>query len=433
MSTDSHILGQYREKVLRWRSLLITFFLGQGVSQVLQLVSGFAIIHWLSKGQYATFALLLAIRGTSSVLMDLGFSGGLSALIGDRCHQPIVVGRYIAAARYYRNRLLTFGGIILLGVLLFASYRYEWGIGLGVLFWCVLIVSIFYDAIASFYTPIFYLQQRIRDLYLVHISTSCVRLSLLCLAYLTGVLSAPVAIIIGGIQSILSAMIYQRKTAADVKLPEDGDLIEPEKKEALQLTLPKVPGAIFYAFQGQVTIFIVSVVGQYSQIADLGALSRIGMLFMMPSALISVLIAPWFAKLAPNRLAVGYLVSGLLFSVFAVSLIVANALFPQVFLFILGSEYSELKTEVFLFSIFASLNVLSGLVFALNASRKWVYYWTGPTTILAYMLTLVFFVVSVDLTLISNIITMSIITATLTLCVNLVVSLVGFRRMRLTK
>ena len=433
MSTDSHILDQYREKVLRWRGLLIDFFIGQGASQVLQLVSGFAIIHWLSKDQYATFALLLAIRGTSAILMDLGFSGGLSALIGDRCHQPIVVGRYIAAARYYRNRLLTLGGIILLGVLLFASYRYDWGIGLGVLFWCVLLVSIFYDAVASFYTPIFYLQQRIRELYLVHISTSCVRLLLLCLAYLMNALSAPVAIAIGGIQSILSAIIYQRKTTGDVVLPEAGESIECEKKEALQLTLPKIPGAIFYAFQGQVTIFIVSIVGQYSQIADMGALSRIGMLFMMPSALISVLIAPWFAKLAPNRLALGYSVSGLLFSMFAVSLIVANGLFPQVFLFILGPEYGDLKDEVFLFSIFASLNVLSGLVYALNSSRKWVYYWTGPATILAYMLTLIFFVISVDLTSIDNIIIMSIITTALTLCVNLVVSLVGFRRMRLTK
>mgnify|MGYP000129433262 FL=1 len=433
MSTDSHILGEYREKIIRWRRLLVHFFIGQGAFQALQLVSGIAIIHWLSKEQYATYALLLAIRGTSTVLMDLGVSEGLSALIGDRCHQPAVVGRYVAAARYYRNRLLAVGGIILLGILLFASDHYGWGIGLGFIFWGLLFASIFFEAITLFYSPIFYLQQRVKDIYLVEIVTLSVRLLLLCLAYLLNFLSVPVAIAIGVVQAILSAIIYVRKTAADVKCPEPGESIESEKKEALHLTLPKIPGAIFYAFQGQVTIFIVSMVGQYSQIADMGALSRIGMLFMMPSALISVLITPWFAKLAPSRLALGYSVSGLLFFVFAISLIVANGLFPEVFLFILGPEYGDLESEVFLFSILASINLLAGLLYALNSSRKWVYYWSGPATILSYVLTLITFVAFVDLTSIGNIIIMSIITAILTFCVNLAVSLVGFSRIRVAQ
>jgi len=311
-----------------------------------------------------------------------------------------------------------------------ASNRYEWGISLGLLFWCLLLLSIFYDALASFYSPVFSLQQRIKEAYLVNIAISCVRLLLLFLAYLLNVLSAPVAIAIGVVQSILFATAYIRRTSRDVQNPEAGESIESEKKEALQLTLPKIPGAIFFAVQGQVTIFIVSIAGQYSQIADMGALSRIGMLFMMPSALISVLIVPWFAKLATNRLALAYSAAGLAFLVFSIFLITANGLFPEVFLFILGPEYSNLGHEVFLFSIFASVNLLSGLVYALNSSRKWIYYWTGPATILAYVSTLAFFVASVDLTSISNVIIMSIVTAVFTLSINFAVSLVGFSKAR---
>jgi hypothetical protein len=289
-------------------------------------------------------------------------------------------------------------------------------------------VSIFYDALASFYSPVFYLQQRIKEVYFVQLATSFLRILLLYVAYLLNFISAPVAIGIGGLQSVISALFYVRRTRDDVEYPAPEDSIDAEKKEALELTLPKIPGAVFYAVQGQVTIFIIGIFGQYNQIADMGALSRIAMIFTIPSALVSVLIAPWFAKLRATLLPRCYFTIFSIFSIFAFTLVTANAVYPKVFLYILGSDYGNLEREVFLFSILASLSLLSGLVYALNSSRKWVYYWTGPLTIMLYIITLIAFLAMVDMTSISNVIIMSIYTMALTLCVNLAVSAVGFKR-----
>lgn len=421
LKIDQHMLKH-------WAGLLTTFFIGQGASQVIRLLSGFLIIRWLTKEDYATFTLVLAIQGTMATLVELGFSGGLLALIGSRFQDAKISGRYVAAVQYYRSRLLIFGTVALVGVFYALSLRYEWSLWLTSLLWLSVVSCLCYQAKSSFYTPILELHQKVKVLYQIDVYTSLIRLVILAGAYLLNILSAPVALLVGSLQAFLAASTAKKNATPHVNMPEAGSDIEGEKKELLQLTLPKIAGAVFFAFQAQVTIYLAGIFGQYNQMADLGALSKIGMIFMIPSAFAGMLVVPWFAKQPTSKLLGSYLGANFVYLGFGLITIVLTWFMPGPFLLLLGPGYEGLSYELFLFAVSSALGLLSGLSYLMTSARKWVYYWTAPISIISYVLILVAFLAVADLSKVDQIIMLSICNSFVLVVLHQVVFWIGYRR-----
>ena len=417
-------------KLNRWIGLLVTFCVGQGAWQILRLFTGFLLIHWLTKDQYASYTLILAIKGSAAVLLDLGISSGLMALIARRCHEPKVVGRYIAVAKFFRDRLIAIGVFALLIAFYATASRFDWSMVFALQVWALVVLSIYFESRDSFYNPILSLQQRLKEKYTIRVFGLLMRFLMVVVLYFMGMLTVTTVLALAMLESLIAAAVVVRCTVKDVVFPEPTESLELEKKEALSLTLPKVPGVVFYALQGQVTIFIIGLVGEYNEIASLGALSKMGLLFMMPSAFTSALVIPWYSKLDAKHALRGFLVMMLLFSSFGGGLILLNLIFPQVFLFLLGDSYASLQHEIFLYSILSVFNLLAQLTYALTSTRKWVYYWTGPVTIVSYTTTLIGFLLFLDMSKLSSVIWFSIFTAFLTFLINQIVFLVGYRRSR---
>lgn len=386
------------------------------------------MIRWLSKEDYATFTLALAIQGTAAVLVELGFSSGLVALVGTRFKEPVTVGRYVSAVMFYRTKLLVVGALVLAAVFFLSGNHYGWDTSLIVVIWTAVVGSLIFEARSACYTPILELHQHVKEIYLIDLISSAGRFALIILAYVSGLLSAPVALLIGMFQVGLGSSLAKHWAKNLIKIPTSGTDITGEKKELLSLTLPKVVGAVFFAFQGQVTIFLIGIFGQYNQMADLGALSRIGMLFLMPTALVIVLLVPWFTKLTHQKIVKAY--AGLIgiYSIFGLCLILATKFFPNLFLFILGSGYASLEYEIYLFAISSTFGLLSGLCYHLTACRKWVFYWSGPAAVTAYIGLIICFVCFVDLSKISNVIILSIFNTAIMVLIYQIVFFVGYRR-----
>jgi O-antigen/teichoic acid export membrane protein len=92
-------------KFRRLTTLLLSFLAGQGSVQVLSLLSGFFLLRWLSVEAYAQYSVAFGFQSTLSMLIDLGFSGSIIALVGDRGSDKAVIGNYIRSAKRFRNRL----------------------------------------------------------------------------------------------------------------------------------------------------------------------------------------------------------------------------------------------------------------------------------------------------------------------------------------
>lgn len=396
----------------------------------MRLLSGILLVRWLAKDDYAMFTLALAIQGTTAVLVDLGISKGLVALIADRCDDSAVVGRYITAVKHYRNRLIGIGTVILFGVFWFAGNHFDWSVPLRLALWGMTVSNLWFDAQTSFYEPVYELKQRIKEIYAIEAFSALARFGILLGAWLVGVISAPIALLAGVVQSLLESVALRKGAKPFIQLPDRNETLEKEKKQTLDLSLPKVPGTVFYAFQGQVTVFLIGAFGAYSQIADLGALSKLSIILSTPIIFIHTLLVPWFSKLPQGRLVKSYCGVLALCLAFGSTLAVATWFFPQIFLYIIGDGYEGLELEVFLFGISAAVVMLADVSYSLTAVRKWVYYWTGPTSIASYIIVLMVFIFYIDLSSISNVIMLSIINSVILIILHQIVFIIGYSRMK---
>ncbi|HEX9152519.1 MAG TPA: polysaccharide biosynthesis protein, partial [Flavobacterium sp.] len=145
------------------------------------------------------------------------------------------------------------------------------------------------------------------------------------------------------------------------------------KKEILRTVRYILPGAIYYCFAGQVAIFLTSIAGTTTSVAQIGALGRINMIFGIVSVLFGILISPRFARLPENKkiLFTRFMQVELGLIAFCVCVISIIATFPEEVLWILGKSYLNLRAELILSIGGTCLILISGCSYVLFSSRGW--------------------------------------------------------------
>src|SRR5207253_7512693 len=125
----------------------------------------------------------------------------------------------------------------------------------------------------------------------------------------------------------------------------------PEDRRAIIGFVRKLAAnAVFYCFQGQITIFLISFFAhRVSAVAEVGALGRLAMIFAVLSNLLTNVFVPAFARCQDSR-KLRWLYAAIIGGVSAFSLLVlcGAEIFPDQFLFVLGSKYAHLHRELFL-------------------------------------------------------------------------------------
>jgi O-antigen/teichoic acid export membrane protein len=143
--------------------------------------------------------------------------------------------------------------------------------------------------------------------------------------------------------------------------------------EILALVKKIMPTSIYYCVSGQITIWLISIFGNTTSLAQLGALGRLGVILSVLSTIIITLIVPRFAKLAIKKeLLLKRFVQILgLIVVFLSIIIFIVYTFPNPILWLLGDTYKGLSFELLLSIIGSCIGLLSGIVFQLYSSRGW--------------------------------------------------------------
>ena len=400
---------------------------------MLQLITGFALIRWLTKDDYATLTLVMAIQGTAAVLVELGISQSLTALIGRKVGDAKVVGRYIAACRFYRDRLLILGGVILFVVFSAIAPRYGWTHGLWFWLWLSVILALVFQAWGAIYGPIFLLEQNLKTMYKINVSASVLRFVLIVGTYLLGFLTAPVVLMYGAVQACVSGWSSMRLTKSKVATPVAGEGLEAEKSEIRSLSLPRVPSSIFYAFQGQITVFLISIFGTTAGLAEIGALSRLAMLFVIFKRAGNMLIVPYFSKMNSEDV----LFKTVLFSagamVFFCIISVLAYLFPQPFLLILGDGYQHLSYEIFIILTSSALSLMSTVVFSICVARKYIYSWFSIVEVVPLIIVMAVGFSLIDLSNLTNVLYLGFAMAFTRLLAKTFILVVGLSREKRTK
>jgi hypothetical protein len=201
---------------------------------------------------------------------------------------------------------------------------------------------------------------------------AAVRLVLLVIAYFI-FLNAGVAVAATIVSVIAQYVLLRRWVRGDV------DLGAPVSREdqAVMLGIVKhqAPNAVFFCLQGQLTVWLISIFGRTQNIAEVGALGRLGMIFSVIGAVMTSIVLPAFARCQSHReLRIRYFQVCGAFLMFGLSLITAAAVFPDQFLWILGSKYAHLRNELRLMMILSCFSSLIGTMWSLNATKAWIKY-----------------------------------------------------------
>ncbi len=396
----------------------------QVLVQAIGFASGILLVRYLSTEEYAYFTIANTMQGTINVLADIGISIGLVSIGGRVWKDPHRFGQLIATAQRLRWKLGALATVIITPILYLmlarngASFPYSIALIVLLLFGLAVQLSLsVLEVVPRLHSDVSRIQK-------IDITGAIVRLILLVGCALL-FLNAALAILVGAAAFLLQYWLIRRyvATVIDIKAPPNPD----DHRAMIGFIKNQAANAIFFCLQGQITIFLVSFFGaRTSSVAEVGALGRLAMIFAVIGHLLTNIFVPAFARchsLPRMRLIYGGIVGAV--AGFSALVLVAAAILPEQFLFVLGKNYAHLHRELLLMVGGTVANVLVGTLWFMNASKAWIKgSWLYIPTTIATQIALIPFT---DFSSVTGILLFNLISTLPNLLVNIGLSVRGFR------
>lgn len=408
-SAPMNRLGHWRAAVLAKLRTIIALLVSQGITMAGNALFGFLCVRLLPISDYAKYVVVFGFLSTLGILMDAGFSYTLLPLVGNRIDDLELISDFVATLR--QLALWLFAVAVPVGIFVFPLIvrKQHWTWQTEATMIAIFLVGAWCARVAGNYGAVLIVRRDRAVWYRVQIASSFGTLALLCMFWAAHRLSAFTAILLGLAGIVFAATAYCFR--ARQLLGRSGTPSREKRKQIIHLAAPMIPTTVFYAFQGQISLFLIALFGYAQGIAGLGALARLSQIYALLGQMGPLLIEPYFAKLPKERLLRSYAlaVSGAVGGSFVIASLAY--FFPQVFLWVLGPKYAELHLEVFLMLTSSGISYIFGVIGTINNARKFVYWWNGIAIIIVTLTIQAFFLWKVDLSQLRAVLTMGIFTA----------------------
>jgi O-antigen/teichoic acid export membrane protein len=400
------------------------FAIVQAIVQIIGFLSGILLVRTLEQREYAYFTIANTMQGTINLLADIGISVGLVSIGGRVWQDRYRFGQLISTALSVRRKLGGVAIIIVTPVLYFLLVKN----GASFFYTAVLVIVVFAGLLIQLSLGVLDVVPRLRSdiarIQSIDLTGAIARL-LVLVTLMYFFLNAGVAVAVATATLLLQYAMLRKYVAGVI------DLDAPEKAEdraAMFGFIRKLAAnAVFYCLQGQITVFLISFFARRtSSVAEVGALGRLAMIFAVLSNLLTNVFVPAFARCQSAR-KLRWLYAAIIGGVGAFSLLVlcGAEIFPDQFLFVLGSKYAHLQRELLLMVGGAILSALTGTFWALNASKAWVAgSWLYIPLTLATQIALIPYT---DFSSVMGVLTFNLISAIPNLLLNIALSYRGFR------
>lgn len=337
-------------------------------------IAGLLIVNVLPKDQYAAYTFLVACMTLMLGITDTGLAHCCLPVVGQRAREV----PWVAAAceQVFRKRwYLLFGGFfIVVPYWFYSMQQYGWS---GASFWLAsaFIVAVLLFTLREHYgNTVLMILSHIGTLNRNAMVTQVVRIALVCIALvlplgayqLTGVVGATAA-------SALVAMLLTRRALKAHEVPESR--LPPDEAKAVdaqifKIAKPLVLPAVFYQFQGIITVFIVSLFGTADMLAEVGAFGRLSMILMVFDRVAAVLLFPAIARAAAGERLVAMVAKAHMAYLGMMALVFLSAvLLPQYWMLLLGSQYKDRESLVWMAFLATLLMNSAGFAFRTIAAR----------------------------------------------------------------
>lgn len=406
-----------------WRAPLQSFLVGQPAVQFLNLLTGFLLLRWLDVEQFAMFGIAFAFQSTITQLSDLGFSGSIIALAGDRAHDPAILGGFLRSARHWRLKLQS--GVLVLAAVAFPliTWGQDWGAMTKALLFGSIALGVLFQGWSMYGAPLL-AHRALSAYYRPQIWAALLRLAFCAVLWFMGWLNAWAASLLGALALGYCGLAYRHSSAAYIAEPAKS---QPARNAAmLRYLAPLIPGVAFTALQGQIQMGVIAVLGSTQNIAEVGALGRLSQLFVLFGAFVTVFVQPYVARVARILLLRRYLQIVAASSLFCLGLIAFGWAFPQVFLWFLGPNYAELGVEAKLTLVAGCINAMGGVLFAMHAARSWLFWWSPIVYIPVMLITQIVCILQMDLSSTLSVVWFGIFISVVSVAIQVTVGIYGF-------
>lgn len=398
----------------------------QGITTAGNLFYGFLCVRILPKPEYAKFTVLFGFLGTLSVLSDISLSNSIIPLIGDRIDDLQWIADYVASLRQISHRLyLIVAPVAILAFPLIVRHQpWDWQIVSSMI--AILLVAAWFARLSGAYGAVLIVRRDRKRWIWAQQAASLGTLALLLIFWAAHWLNAFAAILINVSGIVFVSQVYYFRARRLLGVRGHGSR---EKRSAIvHLALPSMPGAIFYAVQGQISVLLITIFGRTDGVANIGALGRLAQIYTIFTQMNPLLLEPYFAKVSKAQLKSSYFVmlaaaSGLCLSITGIA-----AFFPKLFLSLLGPKYANLNLELLLVVATASIGYFGGVLYVVHCSRRFVYWWSGILTIVLTLILQIIYIWRVNLGTMKAVLTLGLLSAIISLFVVVLTGIYGFWR-----
>jgi O-antigen/teichoic acid export membrane protein len=357
-------------RVFHWGKLISITGGAQVIVQGIGLICGILVIRLLPIQEYAWYTIANTMLGTISLLADGGISTGVMAQGSKVWQDKEKLGMVLATGLYLRKRFAAVSLVISTPILVYLLLHHGSGWLTIILITASLIPAFFAALSDSLLEIIPKLHQDIISLQKNQLTVSIGRLILTSLLLFIFPFTF-IAILASGIPRAIGNLRLKKLTVvfADKHQKPDSET----QKKILNTVKKILPGSIYYCFYGQITIWLISVFGTSSSVAEVGALGRLAMVLTLLNIMFSTLIIPRFARLSNHSNTVLIRFLQIQFGLFLIGLGILGIVytFSARALWILGPHYAGLQIELILSIAGSYLGLMAGILFSLNTSRGW--------------------------------------------------------------
>jgi hypothetical protein len=338
------------------------FLAGNVFVQGINLVAGLAILWILPIEEYSLYIVCSALAAIANLGSDPGFSQALVTLGSKAQGNNLRIERiFQACLTLRRSTMRAMAAMVALAGLLVGFRQHyppaSWGLAVF-----LAMAGSWAQSRLGPYNGLFNIYQDTAGIIRTSYLSGLMRLALtltVCHAYP----SALTALAINLVAYTLQDRLCRRQATRylEEKLSTTNKTIE---REVIAFVRPLIPGVVYYLIQGQIVILILTWLGKVETIAEVGALSRLGQLFVVLSSLNGFFIQPHFSRIADAELfrrRLALLIA--VFAIFAAFVMWTTYQFDYLWVMLLGSKYVHLKTLVSLAVGSSLLGLFGGFLY----------------------------------------------------------------------
>jgi O-antigen/teichoic acid export membrane protein len=374
VSPGSHLVAEIplaKPAALRkWLPIIARFTFIQAVVQLLGFTAGILIVRHLPKREYAFYTIGNTMLATILMLADSGISSALSAIGGRVWQDGKRLGSLMNTALQLRRQLAVLTVLFVVPVLVWLLRQN----GAHFLETTLLVIAVLAGSGLELITRIYSVALRLKS-QIRQIQNQALLAALAKLA----VVGVAIAVFFNAIVAILSVVIgyavqfwmLRRWTARNID--SDAPRDDAMRSEIISVIRKQSPHSIYFCLQGQITVWLISIFGSADNVANIGALGRLAMVFMIVSSVSVEVVLPAFSRIqSATQLRRRFF--QIVFGYFAISTLLMGVIiaFPRQILSILGSQYANLQSEGILMAASAIVTAIAGLLWTVNAARAWI-------------------------------------------------------------